>query len=185
MLQNINEYLKLGNYCSLIFDFINKIPKKNQTSVMIEAYKDYLENQKLKEGDENIKDKKLDEYLLLHELKRNDIQNENQQAEIEEKLDDPEMAKVYLENLKSSNQLFETMNLKKVSMHLSLENLEIFKLICQNKKIWPEKALSNLLNGFYKENKNLMNETFKLFNLIEEYQKLPEIIIKNIEIEKN
>ena len=105
MLQNINEYLKLGNYCSLIFDFINKIPKKNQTSVMIEAYKDYLENQKLKEGDENIKDKKLDEYLLLHELKRNDIQNENQQAEIEEKLDDPEMAKVYLENLKSSNQL--------------------------------------------------------------------------------
>ena len=184
MLQNINEYLKLGNYCSLIFDFINKIPKKNQTSVMIEAYKDYLENQKLKEGDENIKDKKLDEYLLLHELKRNDIQNENQQAEIEEKLDDPEMAKVYLENLKSSNQLFETMNLKKVSMHLSLENLEIFKLICQNKKIWPEKALSNLLNGFYKENKNLMNETFKLFNLIEEYQKLPEIIIKNIEIEK-
>ena len=151
---------------------------------MNQAYKDYNEKQKIKEGNEKIENEKLDAYQLLNELKWSNVRNENRQAEIEEKLNDPEIAKAYLIHLKSSKELFKTMNLKKVSIHLNLDNLEIFHLICQNKKIWPEKALLNLLNGFYKGNQKLIEETFKLFNSIEEYQELPEIIIKNIDIEK-
>ena len=183
----INEYLKLGNNCSLIFDFIythNKIPEDQRTFEMNEAYNNYIKNQNVKIGNQNKREKEMETYQIKNILKVSKSINEKNQSLIEEKLDDADIAKEYLSHLKSSNDLFKTMNLKNVSKHFNKNNIEIFELICQKKKEWPEKALINLLNGFYKEDPILIKETFRIFNLIEEYQPLPEIILKNIEIEK-
>jgi hypothetical protein len=183
----INEYLKLGNNCSLIIDFIythNKIPEDQRTFEMNEAYNNYIKNQNVKIGNQNKREKEMETYQIKNILKMSKSINEKNQSLIEEKLDDADIAKEYLSHLKSSNDLFKTMNLKNVSKHFNKNNIEIFELICQKKKEWPEKALINLLNGFYKEDPILIKETFRIFNLIEEYQPLPEIILKNIEIEK-
>ena len=183
----INEYLKLGNNCSLIFDFIythNKIPEDQRTFEMNEAYNNYIKNQNVKIGSQNKREKEMETYQIKNILKVSKSINEKNQSLIEEKLDDADIAKEYLSHLKSSNDLFKTMNLKNVSKHFNKNNIEIFELICQKKKEWPEKALINLLNGFYKEDPILFKETFRIFNLIEEYQPLPEIVLKNIEIEK-
>ena len=183
----INEYLKLGNNCSLIFDFIythNKIPEDQRTFEMNEAYNNYIKNQNVKIGSQNKREKEMETYQIKNILKVSKSINEKNQSLIEEKLDDADIAKEYLSHLKSSNDLFKTMNLKNVSKHFNKNNIEIFELICQKKKEWPEKALINLLNGFYKEDPILIKETFRIFNLIEEYQPLPEIILKNIELEK-
>ena len=183
----INEYLKLGNNCSLIFDFIythNKIPEDQRTFEMNEAYNNYIKNQNVKIGSQNKREKEMETYQIKNILKVSKSINEKNQSLIEEKLDDADIAKEYLSHLKSSNDLFKTMNLKNVSKHFNKNNIEIFELICQKKKEWPEKALINLLNGFYKEDPILIKETFRIFNLIEEYQPLPEIVLKNIELEK-
>lgn len=183
----INEYLKLGNNCSLIFDFIythNKIPEDQRTFEMNEAYNNYIKNQNVKIGSQNKREKEMETYQIKNILKMSKSINEKNQSLIEEKLDDADIAKEYLSHLKSSNDLFKTMNLKNVSKHFNKNNIEIFELICQKKKEWPEKALINLLNSFYKEDPILIKETFRIFNLIEEYQPLPEIILKNIELEK-
>ena len=183
----INEYLKLGNNCSLIFDFIythNKIPEDQRTFEMNEAYNNYIKNQNEKIESQNKREKEMETYQIKNILKVSKSINEKNQSLIEEKLDDADIAKEYLSHLKSSNDLFKTMNLKNVSKHFNKNNIEIFELICQKKKEWPEKALINLLNGFYKEDPILIKETFRIFNLIEEYQPLPEIVLKNIELEK-
>ena len=183
----INEYLKLGNNCSLIFDFIythNKIPEDQRTFEMNEAYNNYIKNQNVKIGSQNKREKEMETYQIKNILKVSKSINEKNQSLIEEKLDDADIAKEYLSHLKSSNDLFKTMNLKNVSKHFNKNNIEIFELICQKKKEWPEKALINLLNSFYKEDPILIKETFRIFNLIEEYQPLPEIVLKNIELEK-
>ena len=183
----INEYLKLGNNCSLIFDFIythNKIPEDQRTFEMNEAYNNYIKNQNVKIGSQNKREKEMETYQIKNILKVSKSINGKNQSLIEEKLDDADIAKEYLSHLKSSNDLFKTMNLKNVSKHFNKNNIEIFELICQKKKEWPEKALINLLNGFYKEDPILIKETFRIFNLIEEYQPLPEIVLKNIELEK-
>ena len=183
----INEYLKLGNNCSLIFDFIythNKIPEDQRTFEMNEAYNNYIKNQNVKIGSQNKREKEMETYQIKNILKVSKSINEKNQSLIEDKLDDADIAKEYLSHLKSSNDLFKTMNLKNVSKHFNKNNIEIFELICQKKKEWPEKALINLLNSFYKEDPILIKETFRIFNLIEEYQPLPEIVLKNIELEK-
>ena len=54
--------------------------------------------------------------------------------------------------------------------------MELFYLICEKK--WPENALISLLNGFDQKDKNLIKETFKIFNLIQNFQKLPQIVKK-------
>ena len=187
VIKNINEYLKLGNCCSLIFDFIyvhNKIPDEHRTFDMGEAYNNYLDKKKVKKGNKKKEEVKLEPYQLENILKLSNVINEETQSKVEDNLKDPNLAKYYLERLKSSNELIKTMNLKKISMQFYRHNLEIFKFICQKKKEWPEKALLNLLNGFYKEDQLLVEETFKIFNLIQEYQKnIPDIVKKNIDIE--
>ena len=193
IIKKINEYLKIGNSCRLIFDFIftyNKIPEERISFDMREAYNNYLDKLKVNQGDKNKviidyrEEGKLDPYQLINILKMSNNINENIQIEIEDNLHDPKLTSEYITCLKISQNLFQTMNLTKVSKHIYKHTLSLFKLICENKKNWPEKALLNLLNGFYEDDPILVKETFNIFNLIEGYQNLPEIIQKNIEIEK-
>ena len=193
IIKKINEYLKIGNSCRLIFDFIftyNKIPEERISFDMREAYNNYLDKLKVNQGDKNKviidyrEEGKLDPYQLINILKMSNNINENIQIEIEDNLHDPKLTSEYITCLKISKNLFQTMNLTKVSKHIYKHTLSLFKLICENKKNWPEKALLNLLNGFYEDDPILVKETFNIFNLIEGYQNLPEIIQKNIEIEK-
>ena len=193
IIKKINEYLKIGNSCRLIFDFIftyNKIPEERISFDMREAYNNYLDKLKVNQGDKNKviidyrEEGKLDPYQLINILKMSNNINENIQIEIEDNLHDPKLTSEYITCLKTSKNLFQTMNLTKVSKHIYKHTLSLFKLICENKKNWPEKALLNLLNGFYEDDPILVKETFNIFNLIEGYQNLPEIIQKNIEIEK-
>ena len=191
-IKNISENIKSGNISSLIFDFIyvhNKIPEEYRTSDMNQAYNNYLANKDAKaENQKKENAKQVPDKLIKIENLSNTINEENQ-SQIEDKLNDADTAKNYLNCLKSSEKLYKTMNLKKVSSHFYKHNFEIFEFVCERKKEWPEKALLNLLNGFYKEdtneNKLYIKETFEIFRLIKEYQKeLPDIIKKNLEIEK-
>ena len=192
VIKNLNEYLKLGNNSKLIFEFIyihNKIPEEHRTFDMNEAYNNYLQKKENKKGNQKKEEVKLVPYQLINILKLSNTINEENQSQIEDILDDADTAKYYLNRLKSSENLYKTMNLKKVSSHFYKHNFEIFEFVCERQKEWPEKALLNLLNGFYKddpnENELFIEETFKIFRLIKEYQKdLPEIIIKNLEIEE-
>ena len=192
VIKNINEYLKLGNSSKLIFDFIyihNKIPEEHRTYDMNEAYNNYLEKKDVKKGNQKKEEVKLVPYQLINILKLSDNINEENQSQIEDILDDSDTAKYYLNRLKSSDSLYKTMNLKKVSSHIYKHTFEIFEFVCERKREWPEKALLNLLNGFYKgddeDNDFYIEETFKIFRLIKEYQKdIPEIITKNLEIEE-
>ena len=192
VIKNINEYLKLGNSSKLIFDFIyihNKIPEEHRTYDMNEAYNNYLEKKDVKKGNQKKEEVKLVPYQLINILKLSNNINEENQSQIEDILDDSDTAKYYLNRLKSSDSLYKTMNLKKVSSHIYKHTFELFEFVCERKREWPEKALLNLLNGFYKGDDNdndfYIKETFKIFRLIKEYQKdIPEIIIKNLEIEE-
>ena len=192
VIKNINEYLKLGNSSKLIFDFIyihNKIPEEHRTYDMNEAYNNYLEKKDVKKGNQKKEDVKLVPYQLINILKLSNNINEENQSQIEDILDDSDTAKYYLNRLKSSDSLYKTMNLKKVSSHIYKHTFELFEFVCERKREWPEKALLNLLNGFYKGDDNdndfYIEETFKIFRLIKEYQKdIPEIITKNLEIEE-
>ena len=192
VIKNINEYLKLGNSSKLIFDFIyihNKIPEEHRTYDMNEAYNNYLEKKDVKKGNQKKEEVKLVPYQLINILKLSNNINEENQSQIEDILDDSDTAKYYLNRLKSSDSLYKTMNLKKVSSHIYKHTFEIFEFVCERKREWPEKALLNLLNGFYKgddkDNDFYIEETFKIFRLIKEYQKdIPEIITKNLEIEE-
>ena len=192
VIKNINEYLKLGKNSGLIFEFIyihNKIPEEHRTFDMNEAYNKYLDKKANKEGNQKKEEVKLVPYQIINILKLSNTINEENQSQIEDILNDADTAKYYLNRLKSSENLYKTMNLKKVSSHFYKHNFEIFEFVCERKKEWPEKALLNLLNGFYKEDTNenalFIEETFKIFRLIKEYQKdLPEIIKKNLEIEE-
>ena len=192
VIKNINEYLKLGNSSKLIFDFIyihNKIPEEHRTYDMNEAYNNYLEKKDVKKGNQKKEEVKLVPYQLINILKLSNNINEENQSQIEDILDDSDTAKYYLNRLKSSDSLYKTMNLKKVSSHIYKHTFELFEFVCERKREWPEKALLNLLNGFYKGDDNdndfYIEETFKIFRLIKEYQKdIPEIITKNLEIEE-
>ena len=182
--QFINEYLKLGGYSDLIFEIINKIPEENRSFDMNEAIHEFAINKKVQQGKKKKAIIKQDKYQLEIDLKMSNSLNPDKQAEIENNLEDQNILQIYIKHLKSNKELFKTINLEKISNYINLNSLELFILICENKKIWSNEALSNLLNGFYKGDNELIKQTFMIFSLIEKYQKLPEIILKNLEIEK-
>ena len=75
IIKKINEYLKIGNSCRLIFDFIftyNKIPEERISFDMREAYNNYLDKLKVNQGDKNKviidyrEEGKLDPYQLIN-----------------------------------------------------------------------------------------------------------------------
>ena len=184
IIKSINEYLELENYSQNIIQILKKIPKKFISLHMKAALDEENKNKKIKENKKRNVTKQKDNYQLIIEIKTSAILNPDQQLECESRLEEPEFYKQYLSYLKSQKDLFKTMNLEIISKKININNLELFYLICEKKKKWPTNALISLLNGFYQNDKNLLTETFKLFNLIENYQKLPDIIIKNIIIEK-
>ena len=192
IIKKICEYLKLGNISRLIFDFIyvhNKIPEEYRTSDMINSYNNYLANKDVKKENQKKEEESPIPNKLINKLKLPNTINEENQSQIEDNLNDADVAKYYLNCLKSSENLYKTMDLKKVSGHFYKHNFEIFEFVCRKKKKWPQKALLNLLNGFYKEDTNenelYIKETFEIFRLIKAYQKeLPDIINKNLEIEE-
>lgn len=184
VIKSINDYLELENYSQNIIYIIKKIPKKFISLHMKSALNEDNKNKNIKEKKERNITKKKDNYQLIVEIKTSTILNPDQQLECESRLEDPQFYNQYLSYLKSQKDLFKTMNLEIISKKINANNLELFYLICEKKKKWTNNALISLLNGFYQNDKNLIKETFKLFNLIDNYQKLPEIIKKNIAIEK-
>lgn len=180
----INEYLKLGGYNDLIFEIIKKIPEENRSFEMNEAIHEFTINKRVKEGKKTKDIIKQDKYQLAIDLKMSNNLNLNKQAEIENNLEDPNILLIYLNLLKSNKELFKTINLEKISIYINIKNLELFKLICEEKRFWTNEALSNLLNGFYKGDNELIKETFAIFSSIEKYQKIPVNILTNLEIEK-
>ena len=184
VIKSINDYLELENYSQHIIKLIQKIQKEFISINMKNALNEDKKNKKIKEKKNKNITNNNNNYHLIIEIKTSNILNPELQIECESKLDDPEIYKQYLSYLKSHKELYKTMNLEKISEKINFNNLELFYLICEKKKKWSNDALLSLLKGFYQNDNNLIKETFQLFNFIGKYQNLPEIIIKNLEIEK-
>ena len=105
--------------------------------------------------------------------------------EIENKLNDQEIIERLIHFLKRQKELFEYLNLEKITQYFSLSTKELFYLIIENEVNFNENSLINLLKGFYKNNEIEIRETFNIFYKIKQYQnKLPERIELNLKIEK-
>ena len=104
---------------------------------------------------------------------------------IENNLNEPEIVDSLISFLKKQNELFQILDLEKISKIFYIKNKELFELIIDKELQFNEKSLINLLDGFYRDKENDFNETFKIFKKIKSYQhSFPEIIEINLNIEK-
>ena len=110
--------------------------------------------------------------------------NKNDLKKIENNLDDPEIVDSLITYLKRQNELFQILDIEKISKIYNHRNKELFELLIDNEIIFNDNALINLLSGFYTNKEKDYNYTFKILNNIKSYQHhFPEIIEINLKIE--
>ena len=177
-LMKLNEYLKGKNIHPLVFKLIEKIPDRNRYPIMTEKLKYFEERlSSIKSNSKNIDLKERLAFTLT--ITKNDL------IKIEKKLDEQYFIKKLILFLKRQKDLINDINIEEVTKHFSLEEIDLLNLIIENKIIFNEKSLLNLLKGFYINKDIMIFETMEIFNKIKSYQKnLPFIIEKNLNIEE-
>ena len=192
-----------------IFNFLLSLPEQLISSKISIAYLEkYITEMEvnplcyklIEKMPDNIRSIKLTNALLLYKDKKNNpnINKENMKyqydympsitkedlPQLEENLDDEFYVYKLIHYLKHQKFLFNYLNLEEICNHFSSTTKELFNLIIENKVNFEEKALNNLLNGFYKNSENAIKETFEIFDKIKQYQgNFPFAIEVNLKIE--
>ena len=174
---NLEKYSKEGNIEPLFYVLIEKIPLKVRGIYLSQKLLDYNENKnkhKIKITDNNFKSQIAFKIIFQKE----DL------PLVEKYLDDPKILEKLVYSLKQQKYLYEELNIDNITKSYSSSKKELFNLLIENKINFKERALTNLLQGFYKNNNLEVKETFNIFNKIKEYETFSEIIKINLKIEE-
>ena len=162
----------------LCFKLIRKIPMRNRTIKLTQR----LENENKNKNKRYIKLNKEDmknQFNFMSIISKEDL------PELEINLDDQFYVDKLLFYLKNQKSLLNHLNLEEICKHFSPLTKELFNLLIENEIKFNEKALLNLLKGFYKNSEEELNETFAIFKKIKQYQgDFPLIIETNLKIEE-
>ena len=178
-IEKIEEYYNKINNSNdenknLFYKILEKIPYENRGSKI----KEILNNKENINLNININNFKNNIYIK-EKIGLNDLRN------IENNLNDPEIVESLIFFLKRQNELFQILDLEKISKIFNQKNKELFELIIDKEIIFNENSLINLLSGFYRNKEKDCEETFKILKKIKSYQySFPEIIEINLNIEK-
>ena len=177
-INKLEEYMDNANIHPLFYELIKKIPINKRTKRLSQNLSKFKESKSLKNyklNNENIKRR----YTILSLINKDDL------PELEKNLDDNFYVDKLIYYLKSQKFLFNHLNLEEICKHFSPHIIELLNLIIDKKIKFNEKALLNLLNGFYKDFENNFSETFDIFNKIKKYQgNFPIIIETNLKLEE-
>ena len=94
--------------------------------------------------DDNLKNK----LKLLQTITKNELNK------IEAYLNDKYFIDKLIRYLKKQSYLFQELNVEVITSHFSISEIDLLKLLIENGNKFNEKALLNLLKGFYVNNKN-------------------------------
>ena len=108
----------------------------------------------------------------------------NELNKIEEHLNDKYFIDKLIRYLKKQPYLFQELNVEEITSHFSISEIDLLKLLIENGNKFNEKALLNLLKGFYVNNKNEIYQTIEILNKIKIKQNIPLVIEKNLNLEE-
>ena len=175
---NLEKYITHMEINPLCYKLIEKIPIANRSIKLTSILAKYNEIKIL--NNLNIEQEDI-KYLYdyLSSITKDDL------PQLEKNLDDLFYVEKLIYYLKNQKFLFNYLNLEEISKHFSSKTKELFNLLIDNEIKFEEKALCNLLDGFYKNSEREIKETFILFNKIKQYQvNFPFAIEVNLKIEE-
>ena len=178
---NLEKYVTQMEINPLCYKLIEKMSISKRTPKLTSVLEKYREkkvqnnlNNNLNEDPEYMRN----QYDFISSITKDDL------PQLEKNLDDPYYVEKLIYYLKNQNFLFNYLNLEEISKHFSSSTKDLFNLIIDNELKFEEKALCNLLNGFYKNSEKEIKETFILFEKIKQYQiNFPFAIEVNLKIE--
>ena len=177
-IQNLEKYITENEINHLFYKLISKIPNRSRGRKLNQKLEEYDQKKNQNLSDINNDDIK-NQYQFMQEITKDDLPN------FEKKLDNPYYVKKLITYLNNQNELFQYLNIVEISKHFSSSTKVLFNLLIDKKVIFNEEALINLLQGFYKNNGEEINNTFYIFSRISLYQnEFPLVIKKNLMIEE-
>ena len=175
---NLEKYITHMEINPFCYKLIEKIPiakRSIKLTSILAKYNEQKTQPNLNKEQEDIK------YLydFVSSITKDDL------PQLEKNLDDPYYVEKLIYYLKHQEFLFNYLNLEEICKHFSSSTKELFNLLIDNEIKFDEKALFNLLNGFYKNSEKEIKETFILFEKIKQYQiNFPFAIEVNLKIEE-
>ena len=175
---NLEKYITHMEINPFCYKLIEKIPiakRSIKLTSILAKYNEQKTQPNLNVEQEDIK------YLydFVSSITKDDL------PQLEKNLDDPYYVEKLIYYLKHQEFLFNYLNLEEICKHFSSSTKELFNLLIDNEIKFDEKALFNLLNGFYKNSEKEIKETFILFEKIKQYQiNFPFAIEVNLKIEE-
>ena len=178
LLFNFEKYLNGKNKHPLCYKLIKKIPERKRFPLMNEKLK-YYEERSVINNVSSLEDNNLKNKLkLLQTITKNELNK------IEEHLNDKYFIDKLIRYLKKQSYLFQELNVEEIISHFSISEIDLLKLLIENGNKFNEKALLNLLKGFYVNNKNEIYQTIEILNKIKIKQNIPLVIEKNLNLEE-
>ncbi len=173
---NLEKYITEMEINPLCFKLIEKIPIRNRSIKLTNILSKFYE----KKNSNSLRlIKENNSYNFMSTITKDDL------PEIEKNLDKDSYAEKLIHYLKNQKYLFNYLNLEEICKHFSSSKKELFNLLVDNETKFDEKALLNLLIGFYKNSEEEIKVTFGLFNKIRQYQiNFPNSIEVNLKVEK-
>ena len=126
----------------------------------------------------------LEDNNLKNKLKLLQTITKNELNKIEEHLNDKYFIDKLIRYLKKQPYLFQELNVEEITSHFSISEIDLLKLLIENGNKFNEKALLNILKGFYVNNKNEIYQTIEILNKIKIKQNIPLVIEKNLNLEE-
>ena len=176
----LEQYMDQPDIHPLSYKLIRRIPIQYRTIKLIQILSNHNEN-----NNNNKKYLKLNKDDMENQFNYMSVISKDDLPQLERNLDEQfyiDRLTFYLNNQKT---LFYYLNIEEICNHFSPASKELFILLLENEVKFNDKALLNLLNGFYQDSENQIEETFAIFNKIKQYQgKFPFIIETNLKIEE-
>ena len=108
----------------------------------------------------------------------------NELNKIEEHLNDKYFIDKLIRYLKKQSYLFQELNVEEITSHFSISEIDLLKLLIENGNKFNEKALLNILKGFYFNNKNEIDQTIEHLKKIKIKHNISLVIEKNLNLEE-
>ena len=177
-IQNLEKYITEMEINPLCFKLIRRIPIKKRSIKLTQKLSSF-NNKKAKDNMKLSKEDIKNQYKLMSTINKEDL------PQFENNLSDQFYFEKLMFYLKNQKYLLQHLDMVEICKHFSLSTKELFNLLIENEIKFNEKALINLLCGFYKNSENEIKETFAIFSKIIVYQeKFPFIIETNLKIEE-
>ena len=126
----------------------------------------------------------LEDNNLKNKLKLLQTITKNELNKIEEHLNDKYFIDKLIRYLKKQSYLFQELNVEEIISHFSISEIDLLKLLIENGNKFNEKALLNVLKGFYVNNQNEIYQTIEILKKIKIKQNIPLVIEKILNLEE-